>query len=504
MVTTLHFIRFSILILVCVMVVPEADAQARRKVDDEEIANRIVGRDYERQINITGREIVFDGNIRYMYPDTINLSLFVQLERLSRSGNPLNAGVLLTVDAENEKVLWREKINNEYERLNPIGSILLLEAGNNTACYDRNTGKILWQHKNHFSHASEKWGIAMGYKLTSSSPRPKLQGVDVKTGEVLWENHLYTKYGWTEMNGKDDSLVFVVSDALYGLNVKSGKVWRHELFLKDLPFERGKEELMQSLVSNIYMEDDKIYVASCDRVFCLDRNGKVLWLQGVPRKIAAQSLLFTKDNLLYMVSLGYGKVGTLYPAWGQTFIASFNKETGFQNSFSAYPKELGKINYVQLRGDTLYTLFEKYMLKFPIDSIRGISPLKFIYDQEKDAMKYLVSENVFVMDEHSLYKSLYECDSTKTYVFTNQQAILCVNGDMASYVWLQLGQYWVSYMAYRGYHFLANEDETMVVNPGGELVAHLRVGKESVRIGDKLFDAQNNRIVIVDLESIIR
>ena len=75
---------------------------------------------------------------------------------------------------------------------------------------------------------------------------------------------------------------------------------------------------------------------------------------------------------------------------------------------------------------------------------------------------------------------------------------------MASYVWLQPGQYWVSYMAYRGYHFLANEDETMVVNPGGELVAHLRVGKESVRIGDKLFDAQNNRIVIVDLESIIR
>ena len=81
---------------------------------------------------------------------------------------------------------------------------------------------------------------------------------------------------------------------------------------------------------------------------------------------------------------------------------------------------------------------------------------------------------------------------------------MCINADLKSYEKLKAGQYWVSYMDYQDYHFLVNEDETLVVNLRGELVAHLRMGKQTVRVGNKLFDAQNNRIVIVDLESIIR
>ena len=504
MVVVSRFISLFLLLGISLAIVPEVDAQSRRKVDAEETGSRIVGRDYERQTNIVGREIILDGNVRHMFPDTLKSSLFVQLERLSKSGNLLNAGVLLAVDTDNEKVLWYQKVNNEHEQLNPIGSIFLSKIGNRTRCYDRTSGEILWERKNHFSHASEKWGIAIGYKSVSlQSFHPKVQGVDVKTGKALWENPLYTEYGWTEINGSDDSLLLVISDALYAINFKNGKVWKQELFLKDLKFEKGKEELMQSLVSNIYVNDHKIYVASCDRLLCLDKNGKVLWFQGVPRKMTGQSLLFSDGDWLYMVSLGYGKVGNRYSTWGQTYIASFNKKTGLQHSFSAYPRELGKVNYVQLQGKMLYTLFEKHMLKFPIDSISKQASLCFEYSQDKDAMKYLVSDNVFVLD-NSLYRSLHERDSTRTYVFTNKQEILGVNADMESYEALKPGQYWVSYMNYQDYHFLINEDETLVINPQGELVAHLRIGKQAVRVGKKLFDAQNNRIVIVDLESIIR
>lgn len=504
MVASLRFTRLLLILGACVTVIPDMSAQSRRKVDSEEVGSRIVGRDYERQANIMGREIVLDGNIRHMFPDTVNLSLFVQLERLSKSGNPLNAGVLLTVDADKENVLWYQKVNNENEWLNPIGGVLLLESNVQTVCYDRTSGKELWRCKNHFSHASEKWGIVIGYKQTSSSlPRPKLQGINVQTGDVVWEIPVYSKYGWTEMNTMDDSLMLVVSDALYSINVKNGKVWSHEIFFKEVPFERGKEELMQSLVSNIYVENHKIYVASCDRLFCFDKEGNVLWMQGVPRKITGQSLLFSNGDLLYMVSLGYGKVRGLYPSWGHTYIASFNKETGFQNSFSGYPGKFGKINYVQLLRNTFYTLFERHMLSFPIDSIRGISSSVYTYTDEKDRMNYLVDENVFVLD-NSLYKSLHEYDSTKVYAVTGKHVLLCINEDMKSCEQLQPGQYWASYMVYEGYHFLANEEETMVINPRGELVAHLRVGKNAVRVGEKLFDAQNNRIVVVDLESIVR
>ena len=91
MVASLRFTRLLLILGACVTVIPDMSAQSRRKVDSEEVGSRIVGRDYERQANIMGREIVLDGNIRHMFPDTVNLSLFVQLERLSKSGNPLNA-----------------------------------------------------------------------------------------------------------------------------------------------------------------------------------------------------------------------------------------------------------------------------------------------------------------------------------------------------------------------------------------------------------------------------
>ncbi len=144
MVAILHMIRFFLLLGIGLAIVPEVGAQSRRKVDAEETGSRIVGRDYERQTNIEGREIILDGIVRHMFPDTVKSSLFVQLDRLSKSGNLLNAGVLLAVDTDSEKVLWYQKVNNEHEELNPIGSIFLSEVSGRTKCYDRTSGKILW------------------------------------------------------------------------------------------------------------------------------------------------------------------------------------------------------------------------------------------------------------------------------------------------------------------------------------------------------------------------
>ena len=84
MVAILHMIRFFLLLGIGLAIVPEVGAQSRRKVDAEETGSRIVGRDYERQTNIEGREIILDGIVRHMFPDTVKSSLFVQLDRLSK------------------------------------------------------------------------------------------------------------------------------------------------------------------------------------------------------------------------------------------------------------------------------------------------------------------------------------------------------------------------------------------------------------------------------------
>ena len=46
-------------------------------------------------------------------------------------------------------------------------------------------------------------------------------------------------------------------------------------------------------------------------------------------------------------------------------------------------------------------------------------------------------------------------------------------------------------------------EETIVIAPSGELWAHLRISKNAVRVGNKLYDAQENKITIVDLDEVI-
>lgn len=494
-----HLSKVLTLLGMLLIIYPEVFAQSRGKKDSEsETVARIVGRNYQFQENIPGKEIILDGQIRYLYPDSITHSLFVQLEYFSKGGYPRNKGTLLVWDTDKEKTLWRENINNEYEELAPVGNALLLKSEFKTRCFDRMKGKELWDNRNIITYVHLELGIAMGYKSNyMSADVSKLEGLNLRTGKKEWERKIYSKYSWADMRKLNDSVILMAADALYSINMKNGTGWRQEIFVKELPFPKGEEEFMQGFISNIYVEGENIYIASCDRLFCLDYAGKVLWVQGVPRKFTGESLLFSQDSTLYMVNQGAGTMGVFKKSWGTPYIAAFDKRSGLQQYFTAYPHELGKVNHVQVRKDTLYALFDKCLVKSSLrNMMKGI---KIQFSENKDIGKYFVGESVFVQ-ENSKYKSLYELDSTNFYILTEKQDILCIGTEMKT---LRPGEYHMSYLTYRGYHFIASGEESIVINPFGEFWAHLRISQNAIRVGNKLYDAQDNKIVIVDLDEVV-
>ena len=499
MVTGPHLIKVLVFLGMLLIVYPEVFARSRGEKDSgNEMVARIVGRNYQRQENIPGKEIILDGQIRHLYPDSITRSLFVQLEYFSKGGYPRNKGTLLVWDTDKEKTLWRENISNKYEELAPIGNALLLKSEFKTRCFDRTKGKELWNSKNIITYAHPELGIAMGYKSNyMSADASKLEGVNLRTGKKEWERKIYSKYSWADTRKLNDSIILVVADALYAINMRNGDGWRHEIFMKELPFPKGKEEFMQGFISNIYLEGENIYVASCDRLVCLNHAGKVIWVQGVPRKFTGESLLFSRDSTLYMVNQGTGTVGMIKKSWGIPYVAAFDKKSGLQKYFTAYPRDLGKVNDLLVRKDTLYALFDQYMVK---SSLRNMTKgVKIKLSENKDVGRYFVGESVFVQ-ENSRYKSLYERDSTKFYVLADNQDVLCVGAGMKT---LRPGEYHVSYLTYRGYHFIASGEESIVIDPSGEFWAHLRIGQHAVRVGNKLYDAQDNKIVVVDLDEVV-
>ena len=162
MVTGPHLIKVLVFLGMLLIVYPEVFARSRGEKDSgNEMVARIVGRNYQRQENIPGKEIILDGQIRHLYPDSITRSLFVQLEYFSKGGYPRNKGTLLVWDTDKEKTLWRENISNKYEELAPIGNALLLKSEFKTRCFDRTKGKELWNSKNIITYAHPELGIAM-------------------------------------------------------------------------------------------------------------------------------------------------------------------------------------------------------------------------------------------------------------------------------------------------------------------------------------------------------
>ncbi len=299
----------------------------------------------------------------------------------------------------------------------------------------------------------------------------------------------------------NDSVILLLSDALYALNMKNGEGWRHEIFLKELPFPKAEKEFMQRFTSNILIEKEKIYIASCDRLFCLDHMGKVLWLQGLSRKITGESQIFTMDSSLYMVNYGSGLVkGTITKKWGIPYIAKFNQNTGLQEAFSSFPTTLGIVNHVQVSKDTLYILFDQHLIKLSSSDLAQGIQVEFSLD--KDRAGYFASNRIFVLED-SKYKTLQEMDSTQCYILTGKQNILCVKANAQGARMLLPSEYSLCYLTYQGYSFLSRGEETIVIAPSGELWAHLRISKNAVRVGNKLYDAQENKITIVDLDEVI-
>ena len=68
-------------------------AQSTKQESEEQVMPRLVGRHYQRQENISGKEILVEGYVRYLY-GFYHETISVQLDRFSRKGVPQGSGIL--------------------------------------------------------------------------------------------------------------------------------------------------------------------------------------------------------------------------------------------------------------------------------------------------------------------------------------------------------------------------------------------------------------------------
>lgn len=224
----------------------------------------------------------------------------------------------------------------------------------NTVLLDHQTGEKLWRESIIPVLNDDKHDVLLGYRST----RPdQLVCLWTNTGKPRWEQTMTQVFGsdWNHAVRLDDECVAVVSDGLNIINLRTGGYDMYDcetggthngtsaafglatllgaasFAFTGHGFIMWGNDALTSTHSNILQADSCLYFADRQGIMSLDRHLQENWVTTLPEKTASKSVLALRDSMLYMLNMGYGRLGAGRPVKsGKPFMALFDRRTGQQ------------------------------------------------------------------------------------------------------------------------------------------------------------------------------
>ena len=188
------------------------------------------GTNFVQNTEIQATEYMFQERIDKFNIDTASGTVAVHLRGLSKNGKYLNnSGSFVLYDLKTQMPLWSRKINFQTENIELVGSqVLLLRPGKVTGL-NMATGAEMWTGKNRIYFADKENGIGVGYKFNSLNPTSdNLEGIDLQTGNTIWNRDVDRTYGWNDIQKLNDSVLLITSAGLHAVNLKTGEGWDYK------------------------------------------------------------------------------------------------------------------------------------------------------------------------------------------------------------------------------------------------------------------------------------
>lgn len=488
--------------------------------DKKEIGTNIIS-----ETSILATEYLFTERVSEFQIDTLSNHIDLQLRGLSKNGKWLdNKGYALRYDAENQKVLWSEKVNYQLENIEQFEGITLRTKAGKTFCIDNDTGEELWEIKNSILFVDRTKKIALGYRLASSDKDSEiLEGIDLRNGNILWERFITREYGWDDIYRIDESNLMIIASGVHTLNIKDGTGWDYHTKTGKKDYTSSAigtglgvvaglltgtyaastgHDLVRDVRSNVIEDSLNIYFASNEHFVRLGEKGSIKWQIRLPDDKTSKSQIFKKEKELLMVNKGFAYMGYRKLDVGMPFIASFDSETGQQK----YLVEVGQqkndnINGMDLDGNNLLLLFPNRVSKFNMENGQIIESSPFS-EVDFGGLNNFIGEHVFI-ENNSKYISLPKVDLAKHYVLTNKNKILVLDSELKPEDEIDTNKVYLYYLKWKDYSFLTRDNSTIVIDGKGQKVAEITVNKNSRLIGNKLYSISDKSLSIIDLNQII-
>ena len=266
------------------------------------------------------------------------------------------------------------------------------------------------------------------------------------TGEKLWTDKLNAMYGLSYCQPIDKNYEYMVTDALYRVNMNTGehkkvgstvtaltfkeKEFRqlvegsseealsNMIYLHSLeknvsevspmttkfcvPYGMEKKASVVGLSSGILSKSGKNYFADRNSLVCFDDDMNVVWRTELTDK-ATRSDLYMKDDVIYLVNHAVGIFDVVFKAlqFDYAYVAAFDAKDGHQ----LYIKKVDNTNFhiddIIVVGNKIHMLSQNKEAVFDMDS----KEMSFNQMNNK-FIKYMKADDMYVRNEDDTFTAL--------------------------------------------------------------------------------------------------
>lgn len=509
---------FRSLVLMFILFTLGHDSSSQSKFPQVLHSYQPAGRYLSGNHPIQGEAYFFPGSIMDFDIDTTAGLMMAILKKPESEA----VGKFMVYDLKSNEVKWFKELALMMNQVNLTNGIVMHTKAKKTTVIDVGSGKKVWNTNSPVFAAIDSPPVALNYSV--SFLHPKVQGIDIANGRVLWERKIPSDYGWNGIWKIDDSTAIVAASGLHTINLYNGQGWS---FITETGKDQVAEMIFQTMalnalgigfgqlsgiyfygyivppiiwdiVSNVVNDGSNFYFAGKNVITRLDMtSGDTLWISQLPEKMTSKSQLFLGNGLVYMINLGYAKKMNLHISIGTPYITAFDQETGEQRFFTTIGARKDSICDFRVNKEGIAVLFNNKLAMHDLDS--G----KFIGERYCHG-SLIFNENEVYAFENDEYIDLVKQNAGNTYIKTGDGKILELNKDLKVTRILTTGDMYFRIDTANSYNLIHRKNEVIVLNHDGQPLVQLKASGNAKLIGSKVYDYNANRFMITDLSEIIQ
>jgi outer membrane protein assembly factor BamB len=483
-----------------------------------------LGNVYKSNTLLRGCRYTFDDRIHRCNMDSSAGFINIQFRGITKNGKFLNnKGYMGCFNLSKKQMEWSKKINYQTMSILQSKTWLILSNVDKSSSIDPLTGAENWSLRKNIYFVDDIQRLALGYSSIYgiTTPSQTLKAFDRQNGQEVWQRKINREFAWNEAFHLNDSILMVVSSGLHAINLHTGKGWDYEAVTGSKDYTKmaimngvgiglglltgvfvtsSGYDVVKDLVSNVISDSTCFFIASKEELACLDHSGNKMWTTPLPKGLTSKSVLLEQDSSIILINKGTAHLGYRAVQVGKPFIASYSQKKGVENFLSIIDLPKIQITDFYCVPDTVYVLTKQQVMKCSLKQGSIEYTNGNIVSENEELVSFLSRRKIYLPLNDSTYQSFAQSDSTLLPIYTTAGKVLLMTHQMKVVKEFNYADLYIAYLKQNGLIFLANRQQTIVINKDGHPVAELKASKEAWMKKDVLYDTDNNSLIAIDLK----